>query len=287
MTSNLGTFVKEIEIQGVTFYCRGLTAGEYIDLAERCQLRLTERLYIETAVCGVVGWSNFYQDGELIRFHPTEMNANFIDDVEVLVELGKFIYHNLSTLSEEEGEKFRGYIRFLYWSSDEKNEKKRQTFDCNHCLSRGISLNRNCGRFDIEFRRAQLGRDVEEETLVKNEEKVASVMSKYGNKKVAIKRDVKEKKKVEEVNKSLGVDRQVTSVMVLNKFAFPECPISWTDEWIKIAADVMYQAEKSDNTLFGGGLFDHPYKIYRASKAVKSEFNAIESERMEEERKKK
>ena len=276
--NNLGKFIREFEYDGVTFYVRGLTVGEYSDLAEQGLLRLTDRLFTEIAVCGIVGWDNFYEGGQEIVYGEPYTAEDIAGDgggEDPLVEIGKYIYHHLTVLDEEDSEKFRGYIRFLYWSSKDENEGRVETFNCETCLNRGIALSRPCGKFDAEFIKDHIGLEEEQEQRLKQSK------SKYSNTRLQKKKKAKIKRKLAKDNSPKGRG----GVMMLNDFKYPECPISWIDEWIKVLGEVMYHAEKSELPLFDGGLMDQPYQIYRASKIVKSEYSKIENEELEEQRK--
>lgn len=283
-SSRLGKFIREFELEGVRFLCRGLTVGEFADLAQMNLLRMTDRLFIEVAVCGVVGWEGDIYDVDengnkyRVEFEPGVTDAEALPH-SVCVKLGKFIYHEMTALPKDVAEKFRGFIRYLYWNSEDENRSQAETFDCEVCLEKGLAVSRPCGKFDMEFREEFLTRGEDKpETPVHKQ--ISNRRKKYGNKKLSQKRSAKRK-----ARGGKGPTGR-RGYMTLNDFKFPECPISWVDEWIKVFGEVMYHAEKSDLTLFGGGIFDQPYQIHRASKTVKAEFNKIEAEKMEESRKK-
>src|SRR5699024_10960497 len=61
-------------------------------------------------------------------------------------------------------------------------------------------------------------------------------------------------------------------------FDFPECPVSWVDEYLKELAGILYHTEKANLPFFSGGVADQLYKFYRIGKVVSGEANEIESE---------
>lgn len=279
---NLGDFVREFECEGVTFYVRGLTVAEYADLAEQRLLKLNDRMFVEIAVCGIVGWEDFYIDGEEIKYGEPYTAEHIIDDNPdpnedtVLVKIGKHIYHKLTILDDEDASKFEGFIRFLYWSSKDENEIRSDTYDCETCLKKGLAVKRPCGRFDMEYRKSFLKTE-------KDNEEIKNKTSKYSNSNLQKKKKAKLDKYSSTDNNEEDVEPKVRNGGILvGDFKYPECPISWIDQWIKVVGEVMYHAEKTEIPIFEGGLMDQPYMIYRASKVVKSEFSAIEEEERQE-----
>lgn len=291
MEGTLGKFITEYDIDGSTFYLRGLTVAEYSDLAKKGLLRLTNRLFIEIAVVGLVGWSDLWvEDGdvEIPVIFGEGATAQDLGEKE-LVEIGQHIYYEMTTISNEMAQKIKGFIRFLYWSSEDKNKTRAETFDCQVCLEKGLAASRPCGRFEMSHRLEYLEDKFKERQKAVSEER-ATPRRKYGNSKLKDKRESKLKRYAGS-DKADSKDNEPAPVgrnhrLILGKFDYPECPVSWVDEWLKIMAEVMYHSEKSNIPMFEGGLMDQPYQVYRAAKIVKSEYSAIESEKMEAERKK-
>jgi hypothetical protein len=277
----LGEFVREFKYDGVTFFVRGLTVGEYADLASQGSLKLSKSFYTEIAVCGIMGWEGIgvpYED---------HMDGDWIDDDAALVAIGKYIYHNLTILQPDVGEKFRGFIRFLYWSSGDDNESQLESFNCDECLDSGRAVNRPCGKYDMEYRRERLMEKRQEGKKAAQSDSEASQRdvrgrSKYRNQKLRRQRTARRERKAED-NKEMSRQR---GYMMLGGYKFPECPISWIDEWVKVLGEAMYHSEKSELPFFSGGIADQPYRIFRASKVVKGEYNSIEQEELEKERNK-
>lgn len=275
----LGDFVREYKYSGATFYVRGLTVGEYTDLAQLNLLETTsDAMYMEVAHCGVVGWENLIdQDGNEFPYSK-EVDTDWLPE-SLQVNLGKYIYNNLTILDKETSDKFRGFIRFLYWSSDDNHRSKTDSFDCESCLESGKALARPCGRFSEETRRAYMmeARGLSESDTQPSEGKPKG-RGKYKSKKLSRQRSQRRERNADSNNP--------VKTMALGGFKFPECPISWIDTWIKVSGEAMYHAEKSDQHFFSGGIADQPYNVFRAAKVVKGEYGKIEEEEMEKERKK-
>jgi len=296
----LGDFVREFKYEGATFFVRGLTVGEYADLAAQNLLKMGNSLYMEVGHCGLLGWENLYaedEDGNLSKFEYKEhMDGDWLDE-KTLSNIGKHIYHELTTLSDEDASKLRGFIRFLYWSSDEGNRNQLKSFDCDNCLESGMAVNRPCGEYSMEHRRSYL--EKRRAKAVAAAQEAAQVAAKrvkgrkaYGNDKLRRqrkrRRHDRQKRAEEEAkqNTELKGPKGRQGFIMVGGYRYPECPVSWIDEWVKVVGEAMYHAEKSDMPFFSGGIADQPYQIFRASKVVKSEYGAVEHEEMEKERNK-
>jgi hypothetical protein len=278
----LGKLIREIEIDGSIFYVRGLTVGEYCDIAMRGLFKDSDRLWVEVSMTGIVGWDNIFAEdecGDPIELPYAEEYKQSMD-LEHLVYLGKKIYEELTILSDEEHKKFEAATRFLHFSGDPKNRSIIDTFDCSSCIKKGLARTRPCGRFsdeEIERMMAELRED--KESITDDPEKLQKeVKSKYKAKrtKMAFPSEI-EQAEQKRKEKKTGI--------VLDKYNYPECPISYIDTWISILCGILYHCAKSNVTFFSGGIVDQPYKYYRAERVVSSESSKIEMEEMEKSRK--
>jgi hypothetical protein len=265
---------------------RGLRVGEYADLAEQGVLNLTDRLYVYAAHTGLLGWDNLYvkKGGKKVLVEWEGKSADWLDS-KTLSEIGKFIYHDLTVLSEEGVEKFQGFVRFLYWQSDDDNRTKAETYDCRVCLEKGYAPSRPCGKFDLEYRenygKGEDEEDKEKEEARKKLEEARKMAGRSRDKYSSKRRRPTQIQAIDMTEK-----RQVADSVVLDNFEYPECPVSWIDEWIQVIGSALYYAEKADQSFFGGGVADQLYRLNRAAKIITSESNKIEREQMDREKKK-
>lgn len=257
MYNTLGKFTSEYKIAGIELAIRGLTVGEFFDLSMSYNLNtlaFMPRAFVEIAHAGIIGWDLDQEfDLELLDEHL---------EIEDFIAIGKCILQEHTLLPEEVEEKLKGYTRFTHFLSEDKHRGMSDTFNCENCVRRGSVRNRLCGKYTPE--------EIDRLTGVTAAEKKAPVSrSKYK----VNKRRFRKKKNNEVSGK----------VFKFAEFAFPECPVSWLDEWIWNAGQVLYHAEKSNIPLFSGGLLDQPYKLYRAARVIGAESNKIENERMKKE----
>jgi hypothetical protein len=275
----LGKLIREVELDGSIFYVRGLTVGEYCDIAMRGLFKDSDRLWVEVAMSGVVGWDNIFIEDEFGDPVPLEFREEYKESLELdhLIYLGKKIYYELSVLSEEEHKKFEAATRFLHFSGEPKNRSVVDTFDCEVCLKRGLARTRPCGRFtreQIDNLVAELN-DANESNTSDSRPSQDDVKSKYKSKRT----------KMYFESEQIPKPKEKISHIVLDRYTYPECPISYIDTWISILCGILYHCAKSNVTFFSGGIVDQPYKYYRAERVVSSESSKIESEEMEKMRK--
>lgn len=287
----LGKFVAPYDtVSGATVYLRSLKVAEYIDLSHRGFFRGTgekafERLQIVLAC--IQGW-----DSETMRDYegwPVDELVDELIDMQEVIRISQFILDHLTNLSEEEEEKLRGYTRYLHEMSDPKKSKTAESFKCQNCILYGKYQSRQkfCGRFTPEaaasykrrLEEAKTQQDIENVELVTQMmideqaeldklERVAETAGKYGS---ASRRG----RRRASSSKARPAKLQY---MVINKFKFPQCPVSWIDDWIWVSGNIMYHSEKSNMPMFDGGMFDQPYKLYRAARVISSEFATIDEE---------
>jgi hypothetical protein len=273
----LGKFLGTVEIDGSIFHVKGLTVGEYCDLVMKMKREKipkdSERWNSLIFDVALVDWENvFTEDGE--EFHFSSENRAYIDG-ESVFKIAKYCYDELTVLSDEERSKFQASIRFLYFCSEPKHENIVKTFDCQTCILKGLARTRMCGRFSDE-QIEELGRQL------RNEEEEASEASKIANKDMTSKYKTN-RSRVKPTVAEKPVEQR--SVLMLDGYKYPECPVSYVDEWISLLTGMLYHAGKSNLPFFGGGVVDQPYKLLQAQKVVSGEASAIEREEMEKDRK--
>jgi hypothetical protein len=275
----LGKLIREIELEGSVFYVRGLTVGEYCDIAMRGFFKDSDRLWVEVAMSGIVGWDNIFAEDEwgdpVALAFSEEAKESF--DIDHLVYLGKKIYHELTVLSEEEHNKFEAATRFLHFSGEPRNSKMIESFDCESCIKKGLARTRPCGRFSAEEITSMMAElnEAKESSSVASRPSEGDIKNRYKSKRTKMHFETKEEEKPKEKPKTI----------VLDKYSYPECPVSYIDPWISILCGILYHCAKSNTTFFSGGIVDQPYKYYRAERIVSSESSKIESEEMERMRK--
>lgn len=279
----VGSFTERYEIDGSIFYVRGLTVGEHTQIAMLDGGRgftnpLKPHTAVEIAFAGIVGWENIYnyQTNEPVEFN--EQNLEALPE-DVLTELGDHIFFKLTHIDDQTEEKLRGYTRFAHFMSKKENRVKSKTFNCKNCIERGHYRSRVCGKYDqedLDEMHAEMN-DKEVETSTKN---IKSKLDKYRSRR---RRTMKLRKNTKNFKQKKETLRQT---LTIKGFKFPECPISWVDNWIQTIGGVLFHSDSSDLLLFQGGLFDQPYKLYQASRIISSESNKIEREEWDEKNRK-
>lgn len=273
--SNLGQFIREYVPNksespyedDTTFYVRGLTVAEYIDLIEKTDGGIEETLFVQIALNTIQDWEHVVDENHS-PIPCTDENLNGLPD-DVLIDVGRYCYQRLTVLDEEKDSKIRGFVNFLYWKSDEKTPKKKaESFNCENCLSSGKAVGRKCGKYSMEFRR-NYNKDNDDGQKSSNSKSKKS----YGSSRTFMNRQ-----QYEDANRMASKSGE----MVLNDFRFPECPVSWIDDHLKILCETLYHAEKSDRNFFDGGIADQPYQVYKASVIIKNEYNQLEKEKMDD-----
>lgn len=275
--NKLGRFLGVKKIEGATFHIRGLTVGEYCDLVYKMGkeklLKDGDRWNSLVLNSGLIDWEGIFdEDGD--DFEYDEEAIGFLPD-DIGNVLADKIYKELTVLTEDERDKFIASTRFLYFQSEPKNEKIVDTFNCQTCIEKGLAKTRLCGRFTHE----QIDEKARE---LRGEAKNASetpetapkdLLSKYKTKRNRIKPGREEKTEVSKSGVTLG------------GFKYPECPVSYVDDWISVLTGMLYHASKANLPFFDGGVVDQPYKLLQAQKIVAGEAGKIESEEIEKERK--
>lgn len=278
---------------GEIFYCRGLTVMEYTNLSMRLgenHLSVSQpSFWTDIAFATVVSWENVYlppgedengvyQPAEELKY--SKENLEYIEP-NIIAEIGQFVYNKLSMVSPEEVQKIKGYVRFLYYMSPEKQElqdKRIKEFDCKNCLKNGWDTSRNCTNPLRPLLLQQL-EDEKEEIKVKEEteeiDHEKAIFDKY-----SVKKRIKytSKARFEKKNKE---NKKKGGKLRLENFSFPECPVSWIRPDLKQIIKVLYDCAKSENNFFDGGVAQQSNRLYTIQGIVKSEANTIERERMD------
>lgn len=274
----LGTFIKEFKVQGITLYVRALTVAEYKDLSEQIFLNdslMKDSFFVRVAYTAIVGWKDpiiiddddnivYNDDGSLYQPEFKEEYIESFDETD-LKEVGEFVYYNLSTLTEEEVTKYKGWIRFLFWMSDKKNKMFAKGYECPTCIKNGMDVSKNCGLSQIQKKLIRRNHNLGEIKPVKQIERSKKKLN-YSTRK--------------------GKKKKKTSKMNFLGFTFEECPISFVDKNIQEWGDILFRCNKDAILFSDGGLADQNNKIYQAQKIVSNEASAIEAERIEAENKK-
>lgn len=286
--ASLGKFVKPYEIDDVRFYLRGLNLGEYVDLIEKSGDNISTEILIDVAECGIVTWENFWlnTDNGVEKIKYSKENVQRLGHEE-LIEIGKYVYEELTVLTDEEKNKFEAFVHFLYWSSDDENKSDVKTFQCQTCLDQGIAIRRPCGKYDMQYRKKRAGHTVSEDSEDESDEDdnsdVAKAMAKYRTKKTkTLKNQNKKQKKSKKRDEKKR--RKQRRYVKLGDYKMKECPVSYIDDWIKTLGEAIYNCEKSDRNFFDGGVSNQRYKIYKASQVVRSTYNKIEKKDLEDDK---
>jgi hypothetical protein len=295
--------VHEVEKGGAIFYVRGLLVGEYLSLGMFGKKISNDSFWIDVAKMGIVNWKGVQEvsytlpEYKLIEmgewpnvsdkyaiYEDMPFSKDYIDyiDYNILIELGIKIYNEFTILSDEETNKFIAATRFLHFLSEPANKTKAETFDCMKCIENNYRKNRLCSRFTDEEAQGiyEYIKGVEEEDVerdeVKPEKDLESLKKKYStvrNKSMVFKDD-----KGDEIKPRV---EKASNKVVLDKYSYPECPVSYIPDWINTMAGVFFHCSKSNITFFSGGICDQPYKFYRAERVVASEGSTIEREEMD------
>lgn len=282
----LSQLIQEFTINDVTFYVRGMSVSEVL------------HLNIRTAAAGMMGQSDFLTIGQGctvgwrgLRYYQNEelFEVEFSTDavrllpVHVLQRIGEFAYSSLTVLTDVEADQLRGYIRFSTWLSDEKNKAQEKTYDCMTCIRDGHYTRRVCGLANKQALIDQIhGRPDEPEPEAPRKKTEKEIMSPYT---VYRMRPVEKKKALPVPAAPVAPEKIIVKIPGVN-FSFPECPVSWVPVPLKMTANLLYSAGKANMPFYPGGVGDQPYKMHSAQQVVLGESARIESEKMDEDRRK-
>lgn len=286
----LGKFVRELKLDvdirhydggshEMKFWVRGLTVAEYIDLCEQGfieKAKPTSSQFLAIGIHTIVDWKGIKQE-------PTEERIRQLISDDALIDIGTFAFKELTMLSKEEYEKLRGHVKFLHWASQDENEAKAENFNCRTCIKKNIAKRRPCGKFtdeQIEQKRKQFKKEDGEDVDTEEDESVdvSGMMDKYGSKK-----KFKTKKEAKDY-KDKNVVTGNGDVIRVADYNFPECPVSWVDDWLEELGKVLFHCHSHDLSFFENSVANEPYKFYKAQKIVSSTIGEIRSKEMEEQK---
>jgi hypothetical protein len=295
--NSLGRFVAPYEFKeyGATAYVRGLKVSEYIDLTNRGFFSagaFNQESKAQVALACLESWDRSTTD----RFRDEDGQLSPVEIAEELLELSDIIaladhiLQQLTLIDSETEQKLRGYIRYAQEMGKPEKKKEAESWNCSTCLLTGKYQSRQkfCGRFTPE-----------QAEVAKQKYAAAKSQTELDNIEISIEDEINELEKLERVadaanryrtssNKRRGRRRRgpgqpltqtpKQKFFILNDFKFPECPVSWLDEWIWASGSMLYHAHKTGINLFEGGMFDQSYKLFTAQRIVASEFAEIEAE---------
>lgn len=275
-------FIEEYEIEGVTFYIRGLTVKEVTELAmdkkSKTKTSFRDSYFFKVAFRAIVGWEDMYaldEDGDIDMSQPIPFSPELVQQLpdHVLREIGAYAYSTLTVVSEDEEQKLRGYVRFAFYMSD-KPDAIRDSFSCKQCLQAKKHLARKCGLTDEEREFILSVGEPEDDSAdveVTKEEHVQ-----------VAKRPIKKLTRVATKVITEEESEQKRASIKLGGFLFPECPVSWVDDHLRTIGEQLFFCHQNKVSYFSGGVSDQMYKIYSMVKIVGGETSTIENERMKE-----
>lgn len=290
----LGKFIRPFNTNGVTFYLRGLTVGEYTDLLMSGALKnITNRTWFDVAYTGIVDWEGFLDKHGNPVTYSLDMLDNMVPESgaggdfdlmieDMIVRIGQEVFYNLTMPNEEEVDKFVASTRFLHFRSDPKNKSVAESYNCETCLKKGMAKTRPCGRFtdeEIDRHHKELNSIPITDELFDGEP-VKKLPSKMKNRYKASSASKRPKTEEQIAKKKHGA-------ITVGGFQYPECPVSYIDEWIGSFSSILYSCAKSNLNFFSGGVVDQSYKMHQLQRIVSGEANQIESEEMDKIHKKK
>lgn len=280
MKKTIGYFTEPVEVEGLgKVYMRGLTVGEYIDLSRRGFLTSavkSDRDYLQIARTCLVDCevdSETMDEYKELTLHLNEESAFDVFNVlglENLVLLGKIVIEDLTLVSDELEQKAKGYARYIHLQYDKKNASILESFDCKNCLQRGVYFSRVCGRFSEEEARDHITELNGDKVSASKAASKVQASTKYSSRKLARRKAQKDEERQEKSSRG--------KILMLNKFQFPECPVSWIPEWLWTAGGILFHSDRANIPFFGGGLADQPYQLYKISRIIGGESAAIEEE---------
>lgn len=282
-----GTFETN---DGAVYQVRGLTVGEKSELAFSGAFEVGssgELLKVYSAEKGIVSWRRvpvYDQTGKIVRknglteYVPADAS---IDDLPFhhLIEVGDYIFNELSVLDEEQELKLRGLIRFKFWFGDESREEYRKTFNCSTCIEKGYDKRRNCG---LEQEKKDIIRRQIEDRKTKERVELARKQNERIHKALV---NRKSRKRRVSINKPEEDKLRIASgTLSILGFVYDECPMSWIPTGLKQVSDHLYYAVKNGQMIVPGALFDQPAILWEAGRVLVAEGSVVESKMMESKR---
>ena len=255
-------FIEEVEIEGVVFSYRGLTVMEMasvlMDSKSRTRIQIMPSFWVKVAMMAIVDWYGVTSDtGVNVPF-----NKKLVGELpeHVLETIGKLAYLGQSMLSDEEDSKLRGYVRFANYLSQQPDSVQK-SYSCRECIKSNRFTSRKCGFTEEERAMISQEETPDEDAQTPKEVKLTK------------------NKMIRKTGKSKVDSTEVKNTLNINDFKFPECPISWVDDYIKTIGDQVLFCHNAKITYFSGGVGNQLNKIYSMVKVVGGELSEIEYER--------
>jgi len=282
--SQMSYFTEELELEGVTFYVRGLTVKEFTELAmdkkSKTKISFNYSYFYKVAMRTIVGWDNMFspdEAGDTDYSKPVPFSPELIQQLpdHILLAIGNHVYSNLTIVSDLEESKLRGYVRFAFFMSD-KPDSFRESYSCVRCLKEKKNVSRKCGLTEDEKEfLSSVGQEEEGDDEGRDVKDQAPQI-------VAPKKQVKRLTKA--ATRSVVEPEIESKRLTINMggFNFPECPVSWVEDHLRTIGEQLFFCHQNKVSYFSGGVSDQLYKIYSMVKIVGGETSAIENERMKE-----
>lgn len=262
--------IYSVVVDGIKFYCRGLTYLEYVNLVDLINPKnvIGSAIWMRVAYCGIVHWGEFYDnDNRPIPFDPKNFERI---DPKTLDKVGRAIYQELTIVTDDDELKYRGYIRFANFLSDEKlGEARRKSFDCKECVRNGHYTYRTCSLPELD----SLIAEIRGPKIVEDEAKKKKGSSKYSTKKKRFSTVDEFKEDLEKKAFSDGKNK-----VVIGNLVYPQCPVSYIDTKTTLIANALHHCVTHNKSPLSGGVFEQPYRLFKLQEVVSSESNKIQSE---------
>jgi len=266
------------------FLVRGMKVSEWVDYTvfrESMDFKLGEEGKVMVAKMCVLNWRNICDEDD----NELDFKTEYLDlvDIKILAKVGEHVLTRLTEVSDEDEKRFKGYVRWSMWLSDEKNKSKRKEFDCKECILSKRYEAKRCGLTqdmrDLIVSSDQSDEDDEEASPSPSQKSSSDNLAKFKNRRTN--KQTYHYNKVEE-KKALKQSSDGFLLSGTKHFRFPECPVSWISPWMRTVADMMLYCEHKNLNFFEGGVENQYYKSYIIGRIVISEYNRIENEKHEE-----
>jgi hypothetical protein len=273
-----------VSVSGSQFLVRGLKTSEWVDFVifrESTDMRVGNEALVKVAKLCTEDWRNVLdEDGETLPF-----NRDLIDFVplETLRELGEYSLNTLSSLSEEDERRYKGFVRWSMWLSDEKNKNKAKEFECKSCIEMNRWESKRCG-LTQDRRDSIVSADSTEDEDAEVAHSSSQIASSENLSKFKARRSNKQTYHYNKAEEKKSIESNLEGWLLsgTKHFRFPECPVSWIPVWMRTVAEMLLYCEQKDISFFEGGVENQFYKSYLTGRVVISEYNRIENEKHDE-----
>lgn len=274
---------RDFEMKGetLTLYARGLLVREVIQLKRHYDVKTKGMaFFLECALCGIQDWDNVIVK-RLSGEHTREINRYTLQMLpqRILVRMGRYIWTELTNLTDTDIDKLKGWARFMMAGQDDDSKDVQSSFNCEHCIENRMAKARNCGRF-TQDERDRLYEEITGKAAPNStdngREKLNQAKQRYGTSKTF------QTKKAAEDHKNKAQYVRDDGMIQLNKWEYPECPISYVNSDLKELVNIFYHCKEHNLLPFEGGVLDQPYRIWKAHQEVSNEFALMDKERHEE-----